>query len=207
MKSPKVLASKESIEKTLKSLKTNGIEAYFAENAAEAKKKVLEFIPASSEVFTMTSITLETTGITKEINESGKYNSVRNSLNSMDQSKQGREMRKLGAAPDFSIGSAHALSETGTVITASLTGSQLPAYASGAGVHIWVIGAQKIVENVEEGLKRINEYVVPLESGRARKAYGLPESFSTFPSKILLFNREIQPGRVKLIIVNEVLGF
>lgn len=116
-------------------------------------------------------------------------------------------MRKLGAAPDVTVGSAQAVTEGGTVIVASLTGSQLPAYAYGAGTVIWVVGAQKIVKDVEEGMRRTSEHVVPLESGRARKAYGLPDSFSTFPSKVLLFNREVQPGRAKMIIVNEALGF
>jgi acyl-CoA hydrolase len=155
----------------------------------------------------MTSITLEDIGLARAINESGKYNSVRIALNGMDQKTQVREMRKLGSGPDFTVGSAHAVTEDGFVIVASMTGSQLPAYAYGAGSVIWVVGAQKIVRNVDEGLRRIREYVVGRESARARKAYGLPETFSSYPNKILLFNREIQPGRAKIIIVNEVLGF
>ena len=201
------IASKERIERTLKALNANGIEASLAANAAEAKQKVLALLPAGAEVFTMTSMTLETTGLAKEINESGKYVSVRNNLFSMNQQTQAREMRKLGAAPDFSIGSAHAVTETGTVLVASNTGSQLPAYAYGAGTLIWVVGAQKIVRDVDEGLQRIRDYVVGVETERARKAYGLPADWRSFPSKILLFNREIAPGRVKLVLVNEALGF
>ena len=92
------------------------------------------------------------------------------------------------------------------MLVASMTGSQLPAYAYAAGTVIWVVGAQKIVKNLDEGLRRIHEYLIPKESERARKAYGLPDTFSSYPNKILIFNREIQPGRVKLVIVNEVLG-
>jgi len=201
------IASKERIERTLKALNANGIEASLAANAAEAKQKVLALLPAGAEVFTMTSMTLETTGLAKEINESGKYVSVRNNLFSMNQQTQAREMRKLGTAPDFAVGSAHAVTETGTVVVASLTGSQLPAYAYGGGTLIWVVGAQKIVKDADEGLRRIHEYVVGMESERARKAYNLPVDFRTYPSKVLLFNREINPGRVKLILVNEALGF
>jgi hypothetical protein len=170
---------------------------------------VLALLPAGAEVFTLTSMTLETTGLAKEINESGKYVSVRNNLFSMNQQTQAqaREMRKLGMAPDFTVGSAHAVTEAGTVVVASLTSSQLPSYVYGGGTMIWVVGAQKIVKDVEEGLRRINEYIVELESERARKAYGLPAEFRTFPSKVLLFNREVAPGRVKLILVNEALGF
>jgi L-lactate utilization protein LutC len=207
MKTWNVKASKEAIDRTLKALAVNCIEATLAANGEEARKKVLSLIPEKGEVFTMTSVTLDSLGISREINESGRYNSVRAALNKMDQKMQGREMRKLGAAPDFALGSAHAVTETGTVIVASLTGSQLPAYASAAGTLIWVVGVQKIVKDVEEGMRRINDYLIGKESERARKAYSLPDSFRTFPSKVLLFNREVQPGRVKLILVDEVVGY
>ncbi|MDP3177969.1 MAG: LUD domain-containing protein [Spirochaetaceae bacterium] len=201
------LASREAIERTVAALRANGIEASVAATGAEAAKQVLAMIPAGSEVFTASSITLEQTGISKELNESGRYQAVKPKLYSMDPKTQGREMRKLGAAPDVVVGSAHAVTEGGSVLVASLTGSQLPAYAYGAGSLIWVVGAQKLVKDVEEGMRRIEEKVVPLESERARAAYGLPEGFRTFASKVLIFNREVQGGRVKMVIVEESLGF
>jgi L-lactate utilization protein LutC len=207
MKDWKKLAAQDSIERTLKALKANGIEASLAANAAEAKQKVLAMLPAGAEVFTMTSITLETTGLAKEINEPGRYDSIRNKLNTMDSKTQERAMRKLCAAPDFAIGSVHAVTEGGTLVIASNTGSQLPSYAYSAGKVIWVIGAQKIVKDVDEGQQRLREYVLGMETMRARKAYGLPENWNSFYSKILLFNREINPGRVHVVLVNEVLGF
>ena len=121
MKGWKRLSSKETIERTLKALNANGIEASLAANAAEAKQKVLAMLPAGAEVFALTSVTLDSVGLAKEINESGRYVSV----------------RKLGAAPDIAVGSAHAVTETGTVVVASLTGSQLPSYAYAAGTLIW----------------------------------------------------------------------
>jgi hypothetical protein len=110
-------------------------------------------------------------------------------------------------APYYAVGSAHAVTETGTVMIASLTGSQLGPYAYGAGTLIWVIGAQKIVRDVEEGMRRIREHLIGLESERARKAYGLGPEFRTAANKVLLFNREVEPGRVKVIVVNEAVGF
>jgi hypothetical protein len=211
MKAWDVKAGADSIQKAVKALKANGMDVIVAENGEEARRAVLGMIPEGAEVFTMTSVTLDSLGISRELDASGRWKSVRAALNSMDAKTQGREMRKLGAAPDFAVGSAHAVTETGTVVVASLTGSQLPAYAYGGGTLIWVVGSQKIVKDVEEGMRRINEYLVGAESPgkesiRARTAYGLPAEFRTFPSKVLLFNREVQPGRVKLIIVNEVVG-
>ncbi len=199
------LASEESIDKTIKALKANGINAEFVENAQEAKKRVFEILPNGAEVMNMSSVTLDTTGIATEINESDKYNSVRTKLNAMDRATQGSEMQKLGAAPDWTIGSVHAVLEDGHVLIASNTGSQLPAYADGARHVIWVVGTQKIVKNNEEGMKRIYEYVLPLESVRANKAYNI--TTGSFVSKILTIDREINPNRITLIFVNEVLGF
>ena len=207
MKDWKTPAAKEVIERTLKSLKANGIQAVLVANAGEARQQVLSMLPAGAEVFNETSITLETIGLAREINEAGRYDSVRNRLNGLDPKTQEREMRKLGASPDFAVGSVHAVTEGGTLLIASNTGSQLPAYAYAAGKVIWVVGAQKIVKDVDEGLRRIREYVLGLESARARKAYGLPDDWNSFYSKILLFNREVNPNRAHMVLVNEALGF
>ena len=194
----------EIIQKTIASLKNNGIDAMVVDNGGEARAKALELIPEQSEVMNMTSVTLETIGIPKEINESGKYNSVRNQLNSMDRNTQNSEMQKLGAAPMYAIGSVHAITQEGQVVIASNTGSQLPSYAYGAAKVIWVVGAQKIVQNLDAAFKRIYEYVLPLESERARKAYGVEGSNV---SKLLIVNKEIASGRIVIIFVKEVLGF
>ncbi|MFH2115663.1 MAG: LUD domain-containing protein, partial [Spirochaetota bacterium] len=149
-------------------------------------------IPKGAEVMTMTSVTVDSIGLGKILNESGNYESAKGKLYAMDQKTQGRQMRKYGAAPDVALGSVHAVTETGSLVIASLTGSQLPAYAYGSGMVIWVAGVNKLVRDLEEGLKRIDEQVVALESDRARKAYGLPDDFQSFPAKVLVFNREVQ---------------
>jgi L-lactate utilization protein LutC len=206
MKAWNVKAQKDVVAKTVQALNANGFEARLVASAEEAKKAVLEMVPAGAEVLTMTSITVDAMGLGKELNGSGRFDSVRTTLTKMDPKTQVREQRKLGAAPDVTVGSAHAVTETGSVIIASLTGSQLPAYAYAGGTVIWVVGTQKIVKNVEEGLKRIDEYLIDKESERARAAYGLPAEFRTFPSKVLIVNKEIQPGRIKIILVDEVVG-
>lgn len=198
------LAGDEIIAKTIDALKANGINAVVVGNSGEAKQKVLELIPQNAEVMTMSSITLETIGIDKEINESGKYNSVKNKLYKLDRKTQGLEMQKLGAAPEYAVGSVHAVTQNGEVIIASNTGSQLPAYAYASAHVIWVVGAQKIVANLDEGMKRIYDYVLPLESEHMHKLYGIPKSNV---SKLLVINKEITPNRITIIFVKEKLGF
>lgn len=198
------LADKETVAHTIDALKANGINAEFVSTGIEAKKRVFEIIPDGAEVMTMSSVTLDTLGIPKEVQESGKYESIKNKLNSLDRTTQGRQMQIIGSSPDWSVGSVNVVTEDGVVLIASNTGSQLPAYAGGAGHVIWVVGSQKIVKNVMEGMRRLNDYVLGLESERVKVAYGMEKSNI---SKLLIINKEIRPDRITMIIVGEVLGF
>jgi L-lactate utilization protein LutC len=193
--------TKEEILKTIAELAKNNMTALLVENEDEARKKVLEMIPKEASVMTMTSVTLEKIGIPKEINESGLFNSVRTQLKTITDEDQ---RRQIANAPQYTVGSVHAVTEDGSVMIASNTGSQLPAYAYSAKHVIWVVGTQKIVKNLDEGFKRIYEYVLPLESERATKAYG---SNGSFVSKLLIVNKEVTPGRITIIFVPESIGF
>jgi hypothetical protein len=197
------LASEGQIERTVKALEANGIHAIVAENGEEAKRLFFELIPVGSEVFLGASVTLETLGIKDEIDKSGKYDSLRPRMFAMNRETQGREIRKLGGTPDFAAGSVHAVSEDGHVLIASNTGSQLGPYASGAGKVIWVVGAQKLVKDLNEGLNRIYDHILPLEDEHMRQLYKV----GTNVSKVLIVNREIRPNRITMIIVKEELGF
>lgn len=196
------LASKEDVEKTIESLKSRNIEAIFVEKD-EIKEKVLSLLPKNSRVLASTSVTLEETGIKQEIDDSGNYVSVRKEYMSLDQEKDADKIRILRFTPDIVVGSVHAVTKDGQVIIASNTGSQLAPYVSSAGKVIWVVGTQKIVNTLDDGLKRLNEYVVPLEDKHMEQLYGV----HTNVSKLLIFNKEVAKGRVTLVFVNAVLGF
>ena len=198
-----VLASDDQIERTIEALDANNIHTIVTENGADAKKKLFEMIPADAEIFTSSSVTLNTLGITEEIDKSGRFNSVRAKLIMMDRVIQNREMEKLGATPEFMIGSVHAVTETGRVIIASKTGSQLAGYVAATAHVIWVVGTQKIVATLEDGMQRIEEYVLPLENARSLDVYGVMSSIN----KLLIVNKEFAPYRTTMILVKENLGF
>ena len=197
------LASDAQIRRTVESLEANNIHVIVAEDGADAKKTLYELIPANAEVFTSSSETLNVLGIPQEIDKSGRYNSVREKMSMMDRKTQNREMEKLGATPEYMIGSVQAVTEDGEVIIASKTGSQMSGYAAAAAHVIWVVGTQKIVPTIEDGMKRIEEYVLPLENARALKAFGVESSIN----KVLVVNKEFKPGRTTMILVKEKLGF
>lgn len=162
-----------------------------------------ELVPQGAEVFLGASVTLETLGIEDEIDKSGRFDALRPRMFAMDRATQGREIRKLGGAPDYAAGSVHAVTEDGQVLIASNGGSQLGPYASGAGRVIWVVGAQKLVKDLEEGMRRIEEYSVPLEDVHMQELYNAHTSLN----KILIVNKEARPGRITMIIVKEELGY
>jgi hypothetical protein len=74
---------------------------------------------------------------------------------------------------------------------------------SGAAHVIFVIGGQKIVADLETGIRRIFEYALPLEDRRARDAYGVPSGVNS----ILIINHTVAADRITAILVHEVLGF
>ena len=197
------LADDARVARTEAALEANGIRVLRASNAAEAKRIVLDLIPDGSRVHSGASKSLDVSGIIDEIEGSSRYDALRPHIWSLDRETQADEIRRLSAAPDVMLGSVHAVTESGALLAASMSGSQLGPYASGAGRVILVVGTQKIVSDLEEGLRRINDYSFPLEDARAQAAYGIRSAVN----KVLIINREIVPERFTVVLVDEALGF
>jgi len=196
-------ASKGKILAVAGALESNGISCTVVDSAEEARAAVQSILPVGAEVYNNTSRTLELVGLAEDIERSGKYQPLRPRLYQMDREMQGREMRQLSASPDWVVGSVHALTEEGSLLIASASGSQLGPIASGAGHVILIVGAQKVVPDFSTGLRRLYEYCFPLEDRRARQAYGVASGVNT----VLVINKAVAPGRITVILVNEPLGF
>ncbi|WBB63114.1 LUD domain-containing protein [Streptomyces sp. WMMC500] len=125
-------ASAERLEITAAALTGNGFEAEILDGAPAARSRVRELIPGGATVFTGTSETLRLSGIGEDVDESGRYDSVRKRSLTMDRAAQRDEIRRLLAGPDVIVGSVHAVTETGSLVIASASGSQLTGYAGGA---------------------------------------------------------------------------
>jgi len=199
------LPSKEIIKETMEALEKRGINAELVETKEEALLKLKGLIPPGSEIMLGGSTTLEQIGFV-DLLKSKKHlwrNLKDEVLTEKDPEKQW-ELRKKSVTADYFLGSVHAVAETGEVLIASNTGSQLPSYAYSSDNLIWVVGAQKIVHTLEDGFRRLREYVLLLEDKRV-KSIGYSGSAI---GKILLFERETNPDRrITLIFVNEKLGF
>jgi len=196
------VADEATITATLKALIANNFDAQVVENLTAAKKAVIDIIPDGSEVFTAPSVTLQEAGLDEVLNES-PFVSVRAKFKSLyGQPDKAVEMRRIGSAADYAVGSVHAVTKEGYLMIASATGSQIPNEVYGASHVIFIVGAQKLVTDINDGLERIKQHTVPLEDERAKKAYGVGTSLN----KLLILFRE-NPGRVQVIIIRQNVGF
>lgn len=192
----------DPVDRVAAALRSHKIEAIVVDTADQAREAVLRLIPDGAEVHSGKSRTLEEVGLYKLLMESGRYEAIRPRVFSMDRATQGREIRKLSAAPDFMLGSAAAVTEDGALVAASATGSQLSAYASGAGRLILIVGSQKIVPDFDAALRRIREVVFPWENEQVRARLGV----DTILEKVLIIFGEWTAGRTTVILVREPVG-
>lgn len=200
------LASAESIKTTIAKLAEHNIEGIEVVSGTAAMIKIKQFIPQGASVMNGSSVTLETIGFVDYLKE-GKHGW--NNLHSgivveTDPAKQA-QLRQQAIHADYYLGSVHALSETGEFIIASNTGSQLSHIVFTSKNLILVVGAQKIVPNLVEAMKRLEEYVIPLEEKHMQEKYGV----GTVPNKVVIFKGEskMMQRKIRVLIVKESLGF
>ncbi len=196
-----IVAPIDELNKVAEQLRRHNIEAVVVDTAGEARSAVLERIPDGAEVHWGKSRTLEDLGLVEELT-SGRYDALRPRMLAMDRKTQGREIRKLVSAPDVELGSVAAITADGALVAASATGSQLAAYAAGGGKLILVVGSQKIVANLDEALRRIDETVFPYENDRVKEQLGV----ETRLEKVLILYGEWNPDRTTVILVREPVG-
>jgi hypothetical protein len=197
-----VLPDDETLAATVVALEEHGFSVEVVDDFDAAREAVLARIPEGSSVMTNTSVTLEETGIAEAINNGGRYESARNKMMALDYATQLSEMKAVAGQAEYALGSVHAVTRDGTLVIASASGSQLASYAWGAANVIFVVGAQKLVPNLEAARERIIENSLPLEDARAYAAYGM----NSRVGKILEIHQE-DPGRIHVVLIRQAVGF
>jgi hypothetical protein len=192
----------ETIADTVVALEEHGFSVEVVDDLAAARAATLARIPHGSPVMTNTSVTLDETGIAAEINEGGRYESVRKAMFALDFETQAQEMKAIAGQPDYSLGSVHAVTRDGSLLIASASGSQLASYAWGATNVIFVVGAQKLVPDLATAHERLYQHTLKLEDARMQAGYGQ----HSFVGKILEIRQEL-PGRIHIVLVREPVGF
>ena len=193
----------QRLHRAATALTAHGFTVEILDDAAAARARIKDLIPEGASVFTGASETLRLSGIDEDINASGRYDAIRARGQTMDRATQLAEIWRLISTPDVIVGSVHAVTETGSLLIASASGSQLPGYAGGSRRAIWVVGAQKVVPDLSTALRRVEEHCLPLESDRAMKVYGTPSAIN----RLLILNAELEPGRGIVLLLREAIGF
>src|SRR5262245_60936602 len=123
-----VPAGEEQLGRAAAGLAEHGYAVHVVDTGKDARELVADLLPTDRDVFTATSETLRLSGIAADIEESGRYRSVRRRADELGADFAAKV--RLGAAPDVVVGSVHAVTEDGYLVVASASGSQLASYAA-----------------------------------------------------------------------------
>jgi hypothetical protein len=201
------LPSIEQIQKTILAVKARGVNVEYVEAKEAAHARLQALIPAGVSIYYGASVTLEQIGFI-DLLKSGSHpwrNLKAEMLAEKDPLKQS-SLRKHGTLADYYLGSVHAIAETGELVFASATGSQLGPYAYSSGNIIWVAGVQKITPSLEAAIRRVREYSLSKEDEHVKS---LGNNIGSFIGKLMIFEREAPylHRNLTLLLVNKVLGF
>ncbi len=198
----------DAILETVKTaLAPRGVTAEIVATRAEALSRLKNLIPAGSSLSTGASVSLKEIGF-EDLLKSGHHawrNLKGEYMAEPDMAKQA-QLRRESVLADYFLGSVHAVTQTGQVVIASATGSQLAPYAYAARNVIWVVGAQKVVPTLDDAIRRIHEHIIPHEEVRMRDMTG--GKMGTSLGKVLIFEKEaVFLGRtITLILIKEPTG-
>jgi hypothetical protein len=195
---------RERVERTMAALEARGIETIFVPERADALTAVLDMIPQGSRIAHGTSMTLREIGLVDYLSATGSGYEYMNPQwqAENDRQRRARLRGELSLESDYFLGSVQAICETGQVIGTDATGSRQAFYIFGPPHVIWVAGINKIVSDVEAGLRRVREVAFPQEDARMKSA-GMPGSVI---AKMAIYEQE-RPGRISLVLVGEALGY
>lgn len=201
-----IIPEKEVVQKTADALMNNGFKVTTVDTKVEALSQVQKLIPQGMSVMNGSSTSLEQIGFVEYL-QSGQHgwNNLHEAILAEKDPATQMQLRMQSSFAQYFVGSVHAITEAGQLLSASASGSQIAPYAFTAQNLILVASTNKIVANLENGIQRIHDYVFPLEDARM-KGVGYPGSVM---SKILIHEREsTMMGRtITIILVNEKLGF
>lgn len=205
---------KRKVNEVLDKLRKNGMNATFVPTAEQAKVMVLEMIPARVKVGVGGSVTIRQMGLIDALLERG--NEVFDHWE-MGLSKDERmAMARKHLSADYFLSSSNALTMDGKLVNTDNTGNRVSALVFGPQHVVVVLGTNKIVKSVEEGIKRIRERAAPLNCRRRKDhtpcAMGKECPDCNSPDRLCRVTSIIEKktkgiGSFSVIIVGEELGY
>ena len=200
---PTTPATAESIQRTMEALAARNVEAIVVENGEAALDKLKELVPEGSEVFVNTSETLATIGYTEYMHGNDRYVNLHDRMLAQPDPAAQREFRRKTTTADYFVGSVQAIAETGEIVIASSSGSQIGAYSYGARRVILVAGTQKICPTLAEAEARTRGWTLERHDRWLEDRGVAPTPIG----KLLVMEHEPVAGRITMLLVPESLGW
>ena len=198
-----VPATVESINRTIEALADRNVDAVLVESREAALAKLLQLVPEGCEVFVSTSETLDTIGYTEYMQGNDRYINLHDQMLAQPDAASQREFRRTTTTADYFVGSVQAIAETGEIVVASGSGSQIGAFAYGARRVIMVAGTQKICPTLAEAEARTRGYTLELHDRWLEGRGSGPAPIGKF----LVMEHEPVVGRITMILIPESLGW
>jgi hypothetical protein len=198
------LPDDDTIDETVANLEANGFEVVVVDSAEDALETVQSHIPADASVMNGHSTTLEEIGFADYLSEGDhEWESLSDEIWNIDDDADRQAARRESQTADYFLGGINAIARTGELVAADRSGSRIGAYPFAAGNVVIVSGANKIVDDLDAALDRLESVAYPLENERAKDAYGVESAIA----KQLIFRQELDEGRTTVVLVREQLGY
>ena len=192
-----------TITRTVEALAARNFDAVVAQTSAEALEILIDLVPAEAEVYVGTSETLDSIGYTEYFQKNHNDKNLHGKVEAESDPAKRRELHRMSSVAEYIVGSVQAIAETGEILVASASGSQIGAYAFGAKNVILVAGTQKLCHNLSDAMARVRGYTLEKhDEWLAEKGIG-PAPIG----KLMVMEKEVVPGRVRVILVKENLGW
>jgi len=205
------------LENVKDALMENNFSAWIAENREQAKTIVIDSIIPE------TGVKSVSWGGSKTFMESGLYDALKdgalvNAIDTFDKNvskEESLERRRQALLVDLFITGSNAISETGKLINLDMIGNRVGAITFGPKHVVIMVGRNKIVGDIEDGMIRIKDYAAPVNTMRLDKKTpcrqtGFCEDCKS-PDRICnswtITEKSFPKGRINVILINEDLGF
>jgi len=201
------------IETTIKSLQRNNMAGYFINDKSQLITLLKNLIPERAMVGSGDSVTLEQLGVFEFLRK-GNYlfnDKFQPGLTSEDKRKL---YLKNFYAHTFITGTS-AISSDGQIFNIDGNGSRIAPMIYGPEQVIIVVGINKIVENVEMAIKRTRQIAAPLDVLRLERNAPCVKLGKCIDcnheericNTFSLIARQFNKDRIKVLIVDEILGY
>ena len=196
-------------QRVIKGLASRNMEGFYAETREEALKTALSLIPEGASV---------TMGGCTSAREIGLVDAVRNgSYRFIDRDNYADKRAAMLAAYDADVflASANAMTEDGVIVNIDGNANRVSAIAQGPRMVLFIVGMNKVCPNTDSALKRARNVAAPTNAQRfdvdtpCKKTGTCMDCKSpdTICCQFLITRFSRHKGRIKVVLVNEAIGF